>query len=127
VLQDFVAYLEKHGDGKPIRAQLAVDWASSTSATCGASGQAARLGLARGFLIHLKASLPETEIPDKHLLAAPRRPQPYIFSAAEISLLLEESAGGGPRGPLPPHTHLTLPCLPGSSGLRPSPATQTSV
>ena len=71
LLQDFVAYLEKHGDGKQIRAQLAVDWACSASATCGASGQAARLGLARGFLIHLKASLVETEIPDKHLLAAP--------------------------------------------------------
>jgi hypothetical protein len=54
LLQDFVAYLEKHGDGKPIRAQLAVDWASSASATCGVSGQAARLGLAHGFLIHLK-------------------------------------------------------------------------
>jgi integrase/recombinase XerD len=118
LLQDFVAYLEKHGDGKPIRAQLAVDWASSTSATCGVSGLAARLGLARGFLIHLKASLPETEIPDKHLLAAPRRPQPYIFSAAEISLLLEEAARVGPRGSLRPYTHQTLLGLLASTGLR---------
>jgi integrase len=122
LLEDFVAYLEKHSDGKPIRAQLAVDWASSTSATCGVAGQAARLGLARGFLIHLKASLPETEIPDKHLLAAPRRPPPYIFSAAEISLLLEEAARVGPRGSLRPHTHQTLLGLLASTGLRPSEA-----
>lgn len=122
LLEDFVAYLEKHSDGKPIRAQLAVDWASITSATCGVAGQAARLGLARGFLIHIKASLPETEIPDKHLLAAPRRPQPYIFSATEISLLLEESARVGPRGSLRPHTHQTLLGLLASTGLRPSEA-----
>ncbi len=122
LLQDFVAYLEKHGDGNLIRAQLAVDWACSTSATCGASGQAARLGLARGFLTHLKASLPETEIPDKHLLAAPRRPQPYILSAAGISRLLEAAARTGPRGSLRPHTHQTLFGLLASTGLRPSEA-----
>ncbi len=122
LLQDFVAYLEKHGDGKPIRAQLAVDWACSTSATCGASGQAARLGLARGFLTHLKASLPDTEIPDKHLLPAPRRPQPYLFSAAEISRVLEEAARIGPRGSLRPHTHQALFGLLACTGLRPSEA-----
>lgn len=122
LLQDFVTYLEKHGDGKPIRAQLAVDWACSTSATCGASGQAARLGLARGFLTHLKASLPETEIPDKHLLAAPRRPQPYLLSAVEISRVLEEAARMGPRGSLRPHTHQALFGLLACTGLRPSEA-----
>ena len=122
LLQDFVAYLKKHGDGKPIRAQLAIDWASSTSATCGVSRQSARLGLARGFLVHLKASLPETEIPDKHLLAAARRPQPYIFSAVEISFLLEKAARVGPRGSLRPHTHQTFLGLLASTGLRPSEA-----
>jgi len=124
LLKDFVAYLEKHGDGKPIRAQLAVDWACSTSATCGVAGQVARLRLARGFLIHLKASLPQTEIPDKHLLPSPRRPQPYIFSDAEISLLLEEAARVGPRGSLRPHTNQTLLGLLASTGLRPSEATK---
>jgi integrase len=124
LLHDFVAYLEKHGDGKPIRAQLAVDWACSASGACGASGQAARLGLARGFLTHLKASLPETEIPDQHLLAAPCRPQPYIFFAAEISRLLEEAARMGPRGSLRPHTHQALFGLLASTGLRPSEATK---
>ena len=47
LLQDFVAYLEKHTNGNPIRARLAVDWACSASATRGSSGQASRLSLAR--------------------------------------------------------------------------------
>ena len=122
-LHDFVNYLEKHGDGKPIRAHLAVDWACSTSATCGVSGQAARLKLARGFLTHLKASLPETEIPDRHLIASPRRPQPYLFSASEISRVLEEAARLGPRRSLRPHTHQVLFGLLACTGLRPSEAT----
>jgi hypothetical protein len=33
LLHDFVAYLERHGDGYPIRAHLAVDWACRASAT----------------------------------------------------------------------------------------------
>jgi integrase len=124
LLRDFVTYLEKQGDGKPIRAQLAVDWAYSTSATCGASGQAARLRLARGFLTHLKASLPDTEIPDRHLIAAPRRPQPYLLSATEIRRLLEESARLGPRRSLRPHTHQAFFGLLACTGLRPSEATK---
>jgi len=126
-LQNFVAYLENHNNGTPIRAQLAVDWACSTSATCGVSGQAARLGLTRGFLRHLKASLPETEIPDKNLLAAPRRPQPYIFSPTEISCLLEESVRMGPRGSLRPHTNQTFFGLLASTGLRSSEAVKLLV
>jgi len=127
LMQDFVAYLEKHGDGKPIRAQLAVDWACSTSATCGAAGQAARLGLARGFLVHLKASLPDTEIPDRHLLAAPRRPQPYILSTTEISRLLEAAAQLGPRHSLRPHTIRALFGLLACTGLRPCEAAKLLV
>jgi integrase len=127
LLQDFLAYLEKHGDGKPIRSEFAVDWACSTSATCGASGQAARLGMARGFLAHLKASLPETEIPDKNLLPTPRRPQPYIFSAAEISRVLDQAAQMGPRGSLRPFTYQTLLGLLASTGLRPSEAAKLLV
>ena len=69
LLQDFVAYLAQHGDGPPIRAYLAVDWACRASTTRGPSGQHARLSVARGFLLHLKASLPETEIPDRTLIA----------------------------------------------------------
>jgi integrase/recombinase XerD len=122
LLLDFVTYLEKHGDGRPIRAQQAIVWASSASATGGASGQSSRLSLARGFLTHLKASLPETEIPDANLIAAPRRRQPYIFPAAEVSRLLEMAGRLGPHGSLRPHTHQVLFGLLACTGLRPSEA-----
>jgi integrase/recombinase XerD len=106
-LQDFVAYLAQHGDGHPIRAHLAVDWACRASATRGPSGQHSRLSAARGFLIHLQASLPETEMPDRSLIAAPRRPHPYLFSAADISRVLDEAGRLSPRGSLRPLSHQT--------------------
>jgi integrase/recombinase XerD len=119
LLQDFVAYLEQHGDGDPIRAHLAVDWACRASATRGPSGQHARLSVARGFLLHLKASLPETEVPERSLMAAPRRPHPYLFSATDISRILDEAGRLSPRGSLRPLTHQTLFGLLACTGLRP--------
>ena len=127
LLQDFVAYLEKHTNGNPIRARLAVDWACGASATRGSSGQASRLSLARGFLTHLKASLPETEIPDSNLIAAPRRQQPYLFSAMEINRVIEGARSLSPRGSLRPHTHQVLFGLLACTGLRPSEAIKLSV
>ncbi len=122
LLLDFVNYLEKDGGGRPIRAQQAIDWACIASATCGASGQSSRLSLARGFLIHLKAGLPETEIPSAALIVAPRRRAPYLFSATEIGRLLEGAGRLGPRGSLRPHTHQVLFGLLACTGLRPSEA-----
>lgn len=122
LLQDFVAYLAQHGDGHPIRAHLAVDWACRASATRGPSGQHARLSAARGFLLHLNASRPETEIPDRSLMAAPRRPHPYLFSATDISRVLDAAGRLRPRGSLRPLTHQTLFALLACTGLRPSEA-----
>jgi integrase/recombinase XerD len=122
LLQDFVADLAQHGDGPPIRAHLAVDWACHASATRGPAGQHARLSAARGFLIHLQASLPETEGPDRALMAAPRRPHPYLFSATDIRRVLDEAGRLRPRGSLRPWTHQTLFGLLACTGLRPSEA-----
>jgi integrase len=66
--------------------------------------------------------LPETEVPGANLIAAPRRRQPYIFSATEISRLLEGAGHLGPRGSLRPHTHQVLFGLLACTGLRPSEA-----
>jgi integrase/recombinase XerD len=117
--QDFVAYLAQHGDGHPIRAHLAVDWAGRASATRGPSGQYARLSAARGFLLHLNASLPATEVPERSLLAAPRRPHPDLFSATDLSRILDEAGRLGPRGSRRPFTHQTLFGLLACTGLRP--------
>ena len=64
LLRDFVGFVEAHGDGGPIRAHLAVDWACASSAQRGRGGAAQRLSMARRFLTYLRATLPETEIPD---------------------------------------------------------------
>jgi integrase/recombinase XerD len=119
LVQDLVAYRTQHGDGPPIRAHLAVDWACRASTTRGPSGQHARLRVARGFLLHRKASLPETEVPDRALIAAPRRPPPYLFSARDIRHLLDEAGRLSPRGSLRPLTHQTWFGLLACTGLRP--------
>jgi integrase/recombinase XerD len=127
LLHDFVAYLAQHGDGPPIRAHLAVAWACHASATCGPSGPHARLRAARGFRLHLHASLPETEVPERALLAAPRRPHPDLFAATDISRILDEAGRLSPRGSLRPWTHQTLFGLLVCTGLRPSEASNLLV
>jgi integrase/recombinase XerD len=119
LLQDLVADLAQHGDGHPMRAHLAVAWACHASATRGPSGQPARLSAARGFLLHLHARLPETEVPEGSLLAAPRRPHPYLFSATDIRRILDDAGRMGPRGSLRPWTHQTLCGLLACTGLQP--------
>lgn len=122
-LQSFVKYLELHAIGEPIRACMAVDWACSSSATHGASGKSARLSAARGFLRYLKASFPETEIPDSNLIAAPRRSHPYLFSVSEIGQILEAASHLRPTRSLRPHTHKILFGLLACTGMRISEAT----
>lgn len=118
LLRDFLAFVEARGSTDPLRAQAAVDWACSTAARCGPGGQARRLGVARGFLSHLRAAVPETEVPGPGLLACGKRPLPYIYSEAEIQALMAAARQLGPRGSLRPHTVASLIGLLASSGLR---------
>lgn len=127
LLPEFVLYLQTHSEGGPLRAHLAVDWACQASATRGAAGQATRLTIARGFLTHLKASLPDTEIPPSSLLAAPRRPHPYLFSFTDLRRLLAEAVRLGPHNSLRPYTYQTVFGLLASTGLRPSEALKLRV
>jgi integrase len=118
LLIDFVQYLSALNLTGPIRAQAAIDWATSGSATRGPGGQAARLSQVRGFLAFLRASFPDTEVPDSSLLARPRRPMPYLFTSCEISRLLEATATMRPRNSLRPLLWRTLIGLLASTGLR---------
>lgn len=118
LLWDFVRYVEAHGDGGPIRAQWALAWACTSSAQRRISSQAARLQMARGFLIYLRAIAPATEIPEPHLLAAAPRPKPFIFTAAQLQDLIDAALAVGPRQALRPHTLATVFGLMASTGLR---------
>lgn len=84
LLRDFVAFIEKNGFRGSIPAQVALDWACSASERCGLSGKAARLTVARRFLLHLSAVAPGIEVPPTTLLAHPLRRKPFLFSAEEL-------------------------------------------
>jgi integrase len=98
--------LDEHTDSTVIRAQLTLEWVRGTTGNRGPSRQAGLLSLARGFLTYLKASYPETEIPGRNLIAAWRRPTPYIFSTSEINRLLDEAAKLGRHHSMGRHREL---------------------
>lgn len=124
-LNDFLQFIEEKGHNGPITSQLALEWACSTASGCG--GQARRLSIVRCFLSHLRATVPETEIPDKGLLAKTPRPTPYIYSPSEIQSLLATASLLGPEGSLRPHTFNTLIGLLASTGLRSGEAIRLTV
>jgi integrase len=118
LLRDFVQFLETAHVSGPIRAQLAVDWAYASSSTRGAGGAPQRLSMARGFLTYLRATLPETEVPERHCIASARRPKPLLFRTAQLHALMQAAQQAGPRGALRPYTLSTLIGLFASTGLR---------
>ena len=118
LLRDFVHFVESHGVGLPIRASLAVAWACAVSERRGPGGAAQRLSMARGFLTVLRATIPDTEVPDSALVASFRRPKPYLFTPDQIQTLMQDARQAGPSGALRPHTLSTLIGLLASTGLR---------
>lgn len=122
LLRSFVAFVEARDESALLRARVALDWACSTAERCGPGGQARRLSIARGFLTHLHAAVPQVEVPGQGLLARAVRPKPHIYSEAEIAALIEAARRLGPRDSLRSHTVETLIGLIVSSGLRPGEA-----
>jgi integrase/recombinase XerD len=118
LLKDFVAFLASHYFHGPIRAQWAIEWACLPAPGRGPSGQATRLKVVRGFLSHVRATWPETEVPGPGSLAPIRRPIPYLYTEREIAALLQAAAALGPRNALRPYTYVTLIGLLASTGLR---------
>ena len=118
LLRDFVGFVESQGDGSPIRAQRAVDWACASSTQRGRGGAAQRLSMARRFLAYLRATLPETEIPPSGLVASFRRPQPYLFTPPQITALIRAAHDLDPPGALRPYTFATFLGVLASTGLR---------
>jgi integrase len=118
-LKHFVGYLEeKSSDGKTY-AKAAVDWACLHAPIHTVATQRLRLSLARCFLRHLKATLPEIEIPDMRLIARSRRPAPYVFSTAELNRLMRKAGSDRqPQDSIHPYTLQTVIGLMACSGLR---------
>lgn len=127
LLKDFVHFVACQPDNNPIRAQMAIDWACAPAPGRGPSGKADRLKVVRGFLLHLRAALPETEIPGPGVLAPIRRPTPYLYSQNEIESLMHEALRLGPKGSLRPHVYCTLIGVLASSGLRVGEALQLNM
>jgi integrase/recombinase XerD len=115
-LDGFTDYLDHHRKDGPISAQLVLDWACS--AKCGLAGQGQRLSRARGFLYYLRASVPETEVPDSRLIGATPRANPYIYSSQEIVQLIEAAGCLASRTSLYGQTCATFIGLIASAGLR---------
>jgi len=74
--------------------------------------------MARGFLTFLRATIPDTEVPDSALVASFRRPTPYLFTPDQIQTLMQDARQAGPSGALRPYTLSTLIGLLASTGLR---------
>ena len=118
LLRDFVRFIETAQVSGPIRAQLAVDWACASSSKRGPGGASQRLSMARGFLTYLRATLPETEVPEHNLVASDRRPNPFLFCDGQLQAIMQAAQATGPRGALRPYTLSTLIGLLASTGLR---------
>jgi integrase/recombinase XerD len=127
LLADFVRFLIVRGNLSPIRAQTALEWATRGAEQRGTSGTATRLTIARRFLLHLRASDADTEVPDHGLVATSRRPTPFLFSDSHIERLLAAAQQARPRDSLRPHTLTTLLGLLASTGLRVGEAVRLTV
>ncbi len=114
----FLSFIEQRGVQGPVTAQLAFDWVWSTTRGLSSSVQAARLSVVRGFLNYLRAYVPSTQVLAPGLLSKGPRPQPHLYSQAQIGALLEAARSLRPKDSLRPHTYFTLIGLLASCGLR---------
>lgn len=114
-LQCFVGYLDAAGE-RTVTVELAVAWAQlpvniKPITVC------FRLSAVRGFARYLHAVDPASQIPPPGLLAVPRRrPEPHVYSAGELALLL--ATARRLRPPLRAATHQALIGLLASCGMR---------
>lgn len=118
VLQDFVNHIEAKAQQGPIRAETALDWAREASSRCYRSGAAPRLRVVRGFLEHLKAFEPDTQVPPPGLVAEPRRPKAHLYSPEQILQMMEADGWFWKSGSFRQKTYRTIIGLLASTGLR---------
>ncbi len=116
-LPKFATFMEQR-DATYITTELALKWATQP-ADHKPSDWAQRLGFVRVFARHWHATDPRTEIPSVGLLPfRPQRARPYLYSDAEIQMLLAAALKLRPRQGLRPWTYRCLFGLLAVSGLR---------
>lgn len=118
LLRTFVQFVMGRASGEPVRAALAVEWACLPSHTGPRRSAAQRLSMVRRFLIYVRAHVPETEVPDHHLVAGARRRLPFLFTPTQVTTLIQVAHEAKPHDSLRPHTLATLIGLLASTGLR---------
>jgi len=117
-LRELSGYVEAKGFSWPIRTQTILDWIGAASLRCGLPGQRMRLTHARCFLKHLRASVPDTEVPGPGLLPHQPRPKPRWYSAEEIAKLQQATSRLWKPGSLSQRTPYLIIGLLASTGLR---------
>lgn len=127
LLADFICFLIHRGNLSPMRAQTPVDWATRGAEQRRTAGTATRLTIARRFLSHVRASAPDTEVPEYGLVATAYRPIPFLFSDSHIEGLIAAAQQVRPCDSLRPYTLATLLGLLASTGLRVGEAVRLTV
>jgi integrase len=96
LLPQLVAYLEAAG-ASTVTSDLAIAWARLPE-RARPNHWAQRLAIARGFASYLKTIDPATEVPPSGVFPARRhRPNPYLWSKADIARLLDQAGELRPR------------------------------
>ncbi len=115
-LADFVAYVDQVG-ATTITSELALAWATKPQ-NVHPYTWTVRLSMISGFARYLKTLDPACEVPPADLLTHRRRPrpEPYLYSDAEVIALLDACSSLSP--PLRAATYRTLFGLLAVSGLR---------
>jgi len=122
----FARYAEGVGHNGPLTAEIALQWAQSSSGS--RMNHARRLDIVRRFARYIKLSVPETEIPPEGVLGPSyRRISPHIYSQEEISALIGACRQLTPVNGIRPHTHATLFGLLACTGMRISEALRLSI
>jgi integrase/recombinase XerD len=115
LLPDFIGFLDRAGADR-ITKELALAWAMQP-ANAHPAWWRQRLSIVRGFARYLKTLDPSSQVPPEEMLRAHRqRITPYLYSQADITVLLQ--AAGGLLPSLRAATYQTIIALMSVSGLR---------
>jgi len=117
LLPSFVTFLE--GQGSPtVTVRAALDWCQQPAPVGGVTVAPRRMTAVRGFARYLSGIDPATQVPPLGLVPLRhRRPEPFIYSSADIAAMLTVARRLGP-GPLRGLTYYTLIGLLAATGIR---------